>query len=87
MMALGQVKESGGGGRVARRTWDAILVAKGLELAVGPSVENPFLDAGPSVVGSVLSLVPVGLDLGDEAVLSLAGLCAGVLALGLEVGA
>lgn len=40
------------------RTRDAVLVGKGLELAVGPSVEYPLLDVGPALLGLVTGLVP-----------------------------
>jgi hypothetical protein len=46
-----------------------VLVGEGLELAVGPSVEDPLLDVGPALLGLVTGLVPRGRNLADERIL------------------
>lgn len=53
----------------ARLTWDAMVVKEGLELAVGPGVQNPVPDTGVGILGLVLGLVPNILDLGNQGVL------------------
>lgn len=70
-----------------QRTRNAVLVAEGLQLALGPSVKNPVINTGPGAVGILLGLVPVALNLGNQAVLGTFGLLLGLLALGLEEGA
>lgn len=64
-----------------------MLVSKGLELALSPGVEDPVADAGPGLLGIILGLVPVGLDLLDEAVLGGLSLAGGLGASGLQEGA
>lgn len=46
-----------------------MLVGECLQLAIGPSVENPVPYANPGLLSIVLALIPVGLDLIEEAVL------------------
>lgn len=70
---------------VVTLTRDTVLVSKGLELAVGPAVEDPVLGAGPRVLGSVLSLIPRVLDLSNKRVLVGLGALLGLDALLLEV--
>jgi len=65
---------------------DAVVIAEGLELAVGPAVKNPVLGAEPGILSLVLRLVPQTLDLVDERVLGSSGAVLGVDALLLEVG-
>ena len=50
-------------------TWDAVMITEGLELALGPRVQNPVLHAKPGVVSLVLRLIPDTLNLVDERVL------------------
>lgn len=46
-----------------------MVVTERLELAVGPSVQDPILDTGVGILGLVLGLVPGLLDLGNQRVL------------------
>jgi len=67
-------------------TRNAMVIAESLELAVGPGVQNPVLDAGPGLLSLVLRLVPVGLDLADEVIAAGLGRILGLDALLLQVG-
>lgn len=51
-------------------TRNSVMIAKGLELALCPGVENPILDVEVGILGLVLSLVPRSCNLGDECVLA-----------------
>lgn len=62
-----------------------MLVGESLQLAVGPSIENPILDIIPGLVGILFGLVPVVLDLLDQAVLGRFDISLGLLTLGLQV--
>ena len=66
-------------------TGNVVLVAKRLELAVGPRVENPVAYVGPSFLGLVAGLVPGFLDLVDESILAGSGAILGLDALGFEI--
>lgn len=66
-------------------TWDAVMIAERLELAVGPRVQNPVLHTEPGVVGLVLRLIPGTLDLVDERVLGGTGRVLGLDTLLLQV--
>jgi hypothetical protein len=61
-----------------------VLVGKGLELAVGPGVEDPLLDVGPALLGLVASLVPRGRDLVDKRILVGLGALLGLDTLGAQ---
>jgi len=62
-----------------------MAVAKGLELAVSPGVEDPILDIAPSALSLVFSRVPNVLDLLHEGVLVGLGGLLGLDTLLLEV--
>ena len=68
------------------RHLDVVLVAEGLELAVGPGVEDPALDVAPGLLRLVLGLVPRVLDLGDEALLRVVDIAANGLEVVAQVG-
>ena len=46
-----------------------MVVAKGLELTLGPGVQDPILNTVVGILSLVLGLVPGLLDLGDQGVL------------------
>jgi hypothetical protein len=67
------------------QTRDIILVGESLQLAFGPSIENPILDIIPGLIGILFSFVPVVLDLLDKAVLGRFDVSLGLFALVLQV--
>lgn len=62
-----------------------MTIAEGLELAVGPAVQNPVLDIGPGGLSLVLRLVPVALHLADERIAAGLGGILGLDTLLLEI--
>jgi len=62
------------------------MIAEGLELTVGPGIENPVPTVGVRRLGLVLGHVPRGLDLGDQRIFVLVGRVLGLETLELEVG-
>jgi hypothetical protein len=60
-----------------------MMIAECLELAVGPSVQDPIFDVGPGAPSLVLRLIPDALDLVNEIITALAGriLCLNALLL------
>lgn len=64
---------------------NAVVIAERLELALGPGVEDPILDAGPSRLSLVLGLIPSSLDLVEEVVLVRGSGVLGLDALELQV--
>ena len=68
------------------RTWDAVVVTEGLELAFGPSVEDPVSNVAVGSLGLVLGLIPSGLNLSYQGILALFGRVLGLKTLELEVG-
>jgi hypothetical protein len=64
---------------------NAVAIAEGLELALGPGVEDPVLDVAPALLRLVIRLVPGALDPGDERVATLFGRLLGLKALLLQI--
>ena len=64
-----------------------MLVGKCLQLAVGPGIENPVLDASPGILSLVLGLIPAVGDRGEKSVTVVLSTLLDVDALLLEVGA
>lgn len=66
-------------------TRNTVMITESLELAIGPSIEDPILDARPRRLALVLSLVPNVLHLLDQRVLAGGGRILGLNALELQV--
>ncbi len=63
-----------------------MVVTEGLELAVGPGVQDPVSNIGPGLLGLILSLIPNGMDLRNQRILVLLGRLGGISPLQLEIG-
>lgn len=64
-----------------------MVVTEGLQLAVGPAVQDPVFDTGIGILSLVLGLVPGILDLSDQGVLVCLGRILNIDTLLLEVAA
>jgi hypothetical protein len=64
---------------------NTMTIAEGLELTVGPSVQNPILDVGIGTMGLIFGLVPHTLDTIDERIPCILGRVLGLDALLLQI--
>ena len=60
-------------------------ITESLELTIGPSIQDPVLDAEPRLMGNIFGLVPVGFDLIDEGIFGRSGIVFCFLALVFQV--